>query len=91
MGFLLLLAAFFVFRRIAWRHGWHPRYMHRRHGPPMLWQMHYYQVQLPTPIKTLSPKEQREREMNEVKRRYVADEIDVEEYERELDRILRKR
>ena len=92
MGFLVLLAAFFVFRRMMWRHsGWHPRYLHRHYGSHGLWRMEYRPVELQRVARpVLSAKELREREMHEVKRRYVSDEIDVEEYERELDRILRK-
>lgn len=92
MGFLMLLAAFFVFRRMMWHHrGWSPRYMRRQHGPPWMWHMQYCQIQPRRgELRQLSPREMREREMSELRRRYVADEIDVEEYERGLDRVLRK-
>jgi hypothetical protein len=36
----------------------------------------------------LSAAERRERAIAELRRRYVADDITVEEYERELDRLL---
>ena len=90
MGFLIMLAAFFVLRRMMWHRGWQPRYMHRHYGRPRLWQIQPYAMQRLQPAPVLSPRQQRERAMIELRRRYGADEIDVEEYERGLDQILRK-
>lgn len=42
------------------------------------------------PLVELSAAERRERAIAELRRRYVADDITVEEYERELDRLLRE-
>lgn len=42
----------------------------------------------PEPPVELSAAERRERAIAELRRRYVADDITVEEYERELDRLL---
>jgi hypothetical protein len=42
------------------------------------------------PSVELTAAQKRERAMSELRRRYVADEISVEEYERELDRVLRE-
>src|SRR5687767_13139101 len=44
----------------------------------------------PEPPVELSAAERRERAIAELRRRYVADDITVEEYERELDRLLRE-
>jgi hypothetical protein len=44
----------------------------------------------PEPPVSLSPSEQRERAISELRRRYVADDITVEEYERKLDELLRE-
>jgi hypothetical protein len=44
----------------------------------------------PEPEVELSAADRRERAMAELRRRYVADDITVEEYERELDRLLRE-
>lgn len=38
----------------------------------------------------MTPKQARDKKMAELKRRYVADEITVEEYERELDRLMKE-
>ncbi len=48
-------------------------------------------AELPTPSQTqpLSPTAQREQKMLELRRRYVADEISVEVYEQELDKLMR--
>ena len=43
-----------------------------------------------TPPVELSPQQKREQAMAALRRRYVADEITVEEYERELDRLIRE-
>jgi hypothetical protein len=39
----------------------------------------------------LTPQQKREQAMAALRRRYVADEITVEEYERELDRLIREK
>ena len=44
----------------------------------------------PAPEPVLSPAQQRERAIAAVRKRYVADEISVEQYEREVDEILAK-
>jgi hypothetical protein len=46
----------------------------------------------PTPSFTqqLSPLAQREEKINQLRRRYVSDEISVEQYEAELDRLMRE-
>ena len=45
----------------------------------------------PPPVtQSLSPGAQRDQKMAELRRRYVADEITVEEYEAELDRLIRE-
>ena len=43
----------------------------------------------PPPQQQIPPAVRREKELTELKRRYVADEITVEQYEAELDRIMR--
>lgn len=57
------------------------RFQHMQFGGP---------ERAPVPVSEpkLTPAQAREREIAEVRRRYVADEISVEQYERELDSIL---
>ena len=43
----------------------------------------------PAQAQQLSPGAQREQKMAELRRRFVADEISVEEYESELDKLIR--
>ena len=43
----------------------------------------------PAQTQQLSPGAQREQKMAELRRRFVADEISVEEYEHELDKLIR--
>ena len=43
----------------------------------------------PPPQQLIPPEIAREKKMTELKRRYVADEISVEEYEAALDRLMR--
>jgi hypothetical protein len=43
-----------------------------------------------SPPRELTPRERSERAMADLRRRYVADEISVEEYEAGLDRVLRE-
>ncbi|HSL70202.1 MAG TPA: hypothetical protein VK864_08155 [Longimicrobiales bacterium] len=49
-----------------------------------------YAQRVAVPAPARSPAEVRERAVAEARRRYVADEITVEEYEQALDQILRK-
>ena len=44
----------------------------------------------PSYTQKLSPLAQREERINQLRRRYVNDEISVEEYEAELDRLMRE-
>lgn len=44
----------------------------------------------PAPVE-LSPKQKQEQAIADLRRRYVADDITVEVYERELDRLLREK
>lgn len=46
-------------------------------------------VVIPAPVREPSVRERREQRMAELRRRYVADDISVEEYEAGLDRVLR--
>ena len=44
----------------------------------------------PQPQPTVPPKVQREQKMLELRRQYVADEITVEQYEAEIDKLIRE-
>jgi hypothetical protein len=59
------------------------RYQHMQFGP----QPHLHPQPAPEP--PLSPAQAKERKIAEVRKRYVADEITVEDYEREVDAILK--
>ena len=59
------------------------RYQHMQFGP----QPHIAPQPAPEPV--LTPAQARERKIAEVRKRYVADEISVEDYEREVDNILK--
>ena len=89
MWILWAAFAFFVLRRWSRWGRWHS---HRRYalyyGPPWVFQGQGHRMMM-QPERTLSPKEQRDRALSDARRRYVADEITVEEYEQELDRVLR--
>jgi hypothetical protein len=61
----------------------------RHHGHRAHWR-EAPQPQAAQPPVELTPAQKREQAMSELRRRYVADEISVEEYERELDRLLRE-
>ncbi len=97
----------FGWRRRAWRghHHWmRSGWMDRGHwgavvmgqscGYPRRHQVHRRSEQVaepaPPPVE-LSPQQKRERAMADLRRRYVADDITVEEYERELDRLIREK
>jgi hypothetical protein len=49
------------------------------------------QAEAMQPPVELLPQQKQERAMAELRRRYVADDITVEEYERELDRLIREK
>ena len=67
---------------VGGRHGcgWHG-HARSRHARPTM--------EAAPPVE-LTPAQKQERAMSELRRRYVADEITVEEYERELDRLIRE-
>jgi hypothetical protein len=102
MGFLFwMFVVWFVASRIARRR--HRRYRGMwMAGPGVWWMMTdgqhrqprgLYWGNMPAPAppqpRELTPREKSERAMADLRRRYVADEISVEEYEAGLDRILR--
>jgi hypothetical protein len=83
----------------TWRHrgrmhGWGPNVIvidGRRGCGRREWRDFDHRPEQPAePPAPLSAAQKREREVAELRRRYVADDITVEEYERELDRILRE-
>ncbi len=75
-------------------HGWGPGAVvidGRAHGCRSDWRRERPESRPePEPPVELSASERRERAIAELRRRYVADDITVEEYERELDRLLRE-
>ena len=74
-------------------YGWGPRVIviDGRRGCGSEWRHERREARRePEPPVELSPAERRERAIAELRRRYVADDITVEEYERELDRLLRE-
>ena len=98
MGWLFwMFVMWFVFTRLARRR----RRWGRMGAGPGLWWMavqcppghvrlgHHRVGMAPPAPAPLSPVERRDRAMADLRRRYVADEISVEEYEAGLDRLLR--
>lgn len=79
----------------SWPGGWGMMVAGGRHGCG--WQAHTRdrwaqtrRAEEAAPPVELTPAQKQERAMSELRRRYVADEITVEEYERELDRLIRE-
>lgn len=75
----------------GWRgHGWEGYAGHGGHrGRHPGWRPNQGEDAAPRPSSRLTPAQGRERAISELRRRYVADEITVEEYEAGLDRVLR--
>src|SRR5688572_27056692 len=98
MGWLFwMFVVWFMVGRFARRRRRHAFWMM---GPGVWWmmmdgspchprRMHTRGIVIPGPARELNPRERRERAMADLRRRYVADEISVEEYEAGLDRVLR--
>ena len=90
MWILWLAMAWFVLTRLGGRRRWSGRGRFGHHGRQGDYGPHWSWQQTPqaAPVRLLSAGERRERELTELRRRYVADELSVEQYEAELDRVL---